>query len=205
MIRIITFIWQPNEHTKSFSNMYDESWVEKLYRGAARNLTQPFEFICMVDREYDFSEPIRQERFVAEEPNYSSLVEGFRFNVPSIIVGLDTIITGNIDHLADYCLDDSNIMALPRNPFAKHVGCNGVVLLQAGNSHMAENHRGQNDMVWTTRFPHVFIDDIFPGQVESFKGTVRDNGLKDECIVYFHGEEKPHQFPEGHELLEHWA
>jgi acetyltransferase-like isoleucine patch superfamily enzyme len=204
LIRIITFIWDANDESKPFSSMYDESWVEKVYRGAARNLTQPFEFVCFTDKERKFNEPIVQEPFISKNPNYSAIIEGFKFDVPSIIVGLDTIITGNIDHLADYCLDNSNVMALPRDPYAKHRACNGVTLLPAGNKVIFDTHKGQNDMVWLRTFPHEFIDDLFPGQVESWKGTVRASGLKDERIVYFHGEGKAHQLEEGHELLGHW-
>lgn len=204
MIRVITFIWQPNNASKSFSSMYDESWVEKVYRGFARNLTVPFEFVCLTDRMYDFKEPIWQEPFIAKKPTYSAIIEGFKFNTPSIIVGLDTIVTGNCDHLAKYCLDSGNKMALPRDPYAPERACNGVTLLPAGNRVIFDKHRGENDMAWLRRFPHVFIDDLFPGHVESWKGTVRANGLKDERIVYFHGEGKPHQIQEGHEMLEHW-
>jgi hypothetical protein len=47
------------------------------------------------------------------------------------------------------------------------------------------------------------IDDLFPGQVRSYKGHVRQNGLGDTRICYFHGELKPHQIDEPW-IREHW-
>ena len=35
--------------------VYDAEYVEKLYRGFKRNLTIPFDFICLVDKNYDLS------------------------------------------------------------------------------------------------------------------------------------------------------
>ena len=37
------------------------------------------------------------------------------------------------------------------------------------------------------------IDDIWPGEVVSYKGHVKGYGLDGVKICYFHGEEKPHQ------------
>ena len=69
---------------------------------------------------------------------------------------------------------------------------------------VATEHRGENDMEWMRQHPHHFIDDLFPGQVQSFKGAVRDQGLGDTRLCYFHGQEKPHQLPAGHPVLQHW-
>lgn len=48
-------------------------------------------------------------------------------------------------------------------------------------------------MDWLRRQPHAVIDDLFPGQVVSYKGHVMQHGLGDARIVYFHGFEKPHE------------
>jgi hypothetical protein len=53
-------------------------------------------------------------------------------------------------------------------------------------------------MVHMRTQPHVFIDDLFPGQVVSFKGHVVRNGLGDARIVYMHG------VPKAHEIKADW-
>ncbi len=122
-----------------------------------------------------------------------------------ILVGLDTIVTGNVDHLADYCLTADTI-ALPRDPYMPSRACNGVALVPAGNAHVWTEWRGENDMEWMRRQQHRFIDDLFPGQVQSFTGAVKEQGLGDTRILYFHGAEKPHELAVAGDrvVLEHW-
>jgi hypothetical protein len=204
VITVATLLWQPNGSSKRFSRMYDETWVEKLYCGFARNLTRPFRFVCFVDRPYDFVEPaIVMERIAARRPTYATCIEPYRLNEPMILVGLDTIVTGNIDHLADYCLT-ADRMALPRDPYHPEIACNGVALVPAGMRAVATTHRGENDMEWVRGFQHHFTDDLFPGQIVSYKGAVERRGLGDARIVYFHGERKPHQLPNVGWIKEHW-
>lgn len=201
MITIATLLWDANSASHSFSQAYDETWVEKLYRGFARNLSQPFRFVCYTDRPRTFAEPIEQAQIVGE-PSYASCIQPYELGAPTILVGLDTVVCGNIDHLAGYALGRPTL-ALPRDPYRPDRACNGVCLIPAGHKHIAAMHEGQNDMAWVRQFPHVFIDDLFPGQVQSYKGTVKDLGLGDTRIVYFHGAEKPAEIDEPW-LAEHW-
>ncbi len=208
MITIATHLWDPNDQSFSFSRMYDEGWVEKLYRGVARNITQPFRFICWSEKPRWYSEPIETRLLDDPEPGYGSCVQLFELGEPMIVMGLDTVITGNIDHLADYCLTASKI-ALPRDPNAPYRACNGICLVPAGMQHIWTNHNGENDMAWMRRQPHEFIDDIFPGAARSFKGGesvpgIRETGLGDTRIVYFHGFSKPHELDDDW-LKEHWV
>jgi hypothetical protein len=69
-------------------------------------------------------------------------------------------------------------MALPRDPYAPQQACNGVCLIPAGHGYVYEDWDGTNDMEWMRRQEHVMIDDLFPGQVQSFKGAVRDQGSR---------------------------
>lgn len=203
MITIATLLWQANGRSKSFSSMYDEAWVEKLYRGFARNLTQPFQFVCYVDRPREFAEPIGQRQIVSAKPSYADCVQPYEMGVPMILCGLDTVVTGNIDHLAASCFERTTI-GLPRDPYNTAQACNGVCLVPEGMERVATEHRGQNDMDWMRQFPHGLLDDEFPGQVQSYKGAVKRQGLGDTRILYFHGKEKPHELDPGHPILEHW-
>ncbi|KPL28538.1 MAG: hypothetical protein AMJ72_02660 [Acidithiobacillales bacterium SM1_46] len=194
MIAIATLLWQPNEHSHSFSAVYDARWVEKLYRGVKRNLTQPFEFICYTDRDYMFQEPIKQLRIFGT-PSYATCIQPYSLNRRMILMGLDTVITGNIDHL----VDATKLIAavgLPRDPYHPSRACNGVALVPAGRAFIAYGHNGENDMEWMRAQQHFMLDDVWPGQIVSYKGHVKEHGLGDARIVYFHGMEKPHELDE---------
>lgn len=208
-VTIACCLWDPNEKTMDFSNMYDERWVERLYRGFARNLTQPFEFVCWSDIPREFSEPeIQQRRLHAAEPDYGCLIEPFGTGAPTIICGLDTIVTGNVDHLARYCLEGERV-AVPRDPFHHWTVCNAIALVPAGKEHFwRQMPAGANDMDWLRSKSDelAVIDDLWPGQVVSWKGQAKHYGPSDARIVYFHGSEKPHELAPGIEwIAEAWA
>lgn len=205
MITIATLFWEPNAQSEPFSTMYTEEWVERLYRGCQRNLTRPFNFVLFTDQARIYREPISQELMSNPHPGYGDCIEPYRLNEPMILMGLDTVITGNIDHLADYCLNASRI-ALPRDPFKPMQACNGVSLVPPGQADVWNRWTGQNDMEWARAQPHDFIDDLFPGQVRSYKCHVKHGGLGDARIVYFHGKEKPHELAGAEPWIsEHWT
>lgn len=203
MITIATLLWSPNPHSQSFSRMYDETWVDRLYQGFARNITGQFRFVVYTDRDRRFGWPVEQVRLKSEVPTYSDCIQPYEMNEPMILVGLDTIVCGNIDNLVEYCLTEEFI-ALPRDPYHPEQACNGVALVPAGKQHVWEKFSGDvDDMTHMRRHEHRFIDDLFPGEVVSYKGHVKRNGLNDARIVYFHGEEKPHQL-QAPWIEEHW-
>jgi len=203
MLTIATLLWDRNKHSYGFSQCYDEQWVTRLHDGFARNLSSPFRFVLFTERERDLPEHIQQERMKTKRLDYSACIEPYRFGVPMILVGLDTVVTGPIDHLAEYCLTADKI-ALPRDPYHPERACNGVALVPAGQQYVWRNWNGENDMEWMRKQPHVYIDDLFPGQVNSFKGYVKEKGLNDSRIVYFHGNHKPHQLREEPWIKTHW-
>lgn len=211
MITFACTLWEPNDLSFSFSRMYDESWVEKLYRGFQRNTTRPFNFIVFTDKERKFNEVgIAQTQFLAKgKPDYAThCIEPYRLGRAMILVGLDTIITGNIDQLVDYCTVPSHPrkrIAMPRDPYDARITCNGVGLIPPGWTNIWEEHNGQNDMEWIRSFDPAVIDDLYPGQVVSYKGHVKPRGgIGDARIVYFHGEEKPHQLDHLSWVTENW-
>lgn len=191
MLTVATCFWRANSKTATESWGYEPHWVDRLYRGFARNLTQPFRFVAFTDREYEFREPVEQRRLSSDEPGWESMIEPFQLEGPLIVTGLDTIVTGNCDALADWCETARNVIALPRSP-GKDYACNGVALVPRGMTRIHAEWRGENDMEWLRTFPHVFIEDaIGEGVVASFKCGVRSRGLGDTRIVYFHGRPKP--------------
>ena len=205
---IATCLWDANDNTQSFSRCYTEQWVERLFRGFKRHCSVPFDFVCYTDKIRDYEEPILQE-MLTESPDYGAFMEPYRNDGPMILVGLDTIVTGNVDHLAEYCLEGGKL-ALPRDPFFPNTVCNGVALVPGGSSWVYGQWREDRDQfkgyskdmdfMRSLALDVAVIDDLWPGDVVSYKGHVKDYGLGDAKIVYFHGEEKAHQL--DHEWIE---
>lgn len=198
MITVVTCFWEPNKHSVPTSQCYTPEWVNRLYRGFKRNLTVPFRFVVLTDKEYQFSEGVEQERLSTTEPGWECMIEPLRIEGPLIVTGLDTIVRDNLDHMARWC-ETADRIALPRSP-GKDYACNGVALVPKGQTGIYATWAGENDMEWLRNFPHVFIDEIWPEQVVSYKQYVRPRGLKRSRIVYFHG------FPKMQNLLDlHWV
>lgn len=205
MITVATLLWDANDQGLATSRCYDESWVEKLYRGFSRNLSRhSMRFVCFTERPRMFGENIEVSITLPERPGYADCVRPYELNEPMILVGLDTVITGNIDHLADYCLT-ADVLALPRDPYHPSRACNGVALVPGGHDWLwTEWNRAGSDMERCRAVEHALIDDLFPGQVASYKGAVKAGGIGDARIVYFHGREKPHELAALRFIQENW-
>lgn len=199
-LHVCTLFWDANSESKSFSRMYDESWVEKLYRGFRKHLTQDFTFVCYTDKKRVFSEPSIEQEVIPSlgVGGYADCIKPYALNEPMILCGLDTVVVSNIDHLGMYAVQGGKF-ALPRDPYKPNIACNGVALVPGGMRRIYDEHRGENDMEHVRRYSHDFIDDVFPGQVKSYKGHVKRNGWTGVKIVYFHGLEKPHEL--SHSLI----
>jgi hypothetical protein len=152
--------------------------------------------VCFTDREYEFSEPIEQERLVADPPDYGCMIEPFRLNEPTIIVGLDTLILEPIDHMARYCLEGDGI-ALPAHPSRPGVTINPIVFVPRGHRRVYDEHRGENDMEWLKWQPHIKTDSMWPNQIRSYKlHDLAKRDIHEARVVYFHGNPKMHDL--GH-------
>lgn len=218
MINVCTGLWDANRLSKPFSRHYTEEDVEKLYRGFARHLNVPFRFICWSERDRTYSEPIEQRRFNADVlnqgmPHYGSLTQLYELNEPMILVGLDTVVVGNCDSLAAYCIAGDK-PAAPVDPFFPSTVCNGVVLVPGGCGWMYHEFQRErpnsNDMDWIRDLYKagrlVALDKLFPNQIVSYKGHTMKHGLEEETrIVYFHGEKKPHELGHVGWIDRHWA
>ena len=53
-------------------------------------------------------------------------------------------------------------------------------------------------------FDYEWLDDLFPGQIKSYKVQVVPPDLGDTRIVYFHGNPKPHMLDHLPWITEHW-
>ena len=203
--------------------VYTPSWVDKLYRGIARNYKGKFDFICLTDQNYKFEEPIRNERLSMSVDLYGwlCLVDMYRPDLckgQRFTVGLDTIITGPIDNILNW----KNKIGLCTDPGQPHLICNAVTSASPEfcveywklwdwkktdwltecqmNFNSERTHRSvkaPSEMeVLRTYYNDVDrLDEKFPYSILSYKKHIRqDRSLLDTAsIVYFHGRPKPHQ------------
>lgn len=204
MLHVATCLWDANAHSLPASRCYDESWVDKLYRCFRRNLTGRFRFVLFTDRLRKFEEPIDQELLTAKEPDYGSFTEPYRLNEPMILVGLDTVVVGNIDHFWNYCLVADKV-ALPRDPYKPEQSINGIALVPAGHRRIWDEWNGENDMDWLRKQDTAFIDDMWPGHCLSLKAhDVRRKGLQGARVIYMHGTPKQPDLMHLDWMREHW-
>lgn len=207
MLTVAVPFWTPNEKSADFSVMYDEHWVECLFHGFRQNLSKPFRFLVFTDRVRDYSTPLIEQRLLTSLPpiTYRACLEPFALDTPTLLVGLDTIVTGNCDALADYCLTTDKL-AVPRDPIFPDKVCNGVNLIPAGMAYIWDNAPAHlTDMEWIREQDVAVIDDLFPSQCVSYRCEVKERGLRDARLVYFHGSEKPHELAHIPWVREHWA
>lgn len=206
MITIACCLWDANDQSFDFSRDYTNEDVDKLYRGFKRNLTVPFRMVCFSEKPRTFEEDIWQERLSAAEPGYGSMIEPFKLDEPMIVCGLDTLIVGNCDDLARYCME-ATAPAVPRDPFFPETTCNGVVLAPKGCGYLWREFGGGNDMDWIRAQPGLaLIDDLFPRQVVSYKGHVQHYGLEDDNrIVMLHGKPKARDLMHLDWVAEAWV
>ncbi len=205
------------------TGVYDTAYVEKLYRGFQRNLSIPFEFVCLTDKNYYFTENIRDVRFKRSVDQYGwmSLMEMYRPDLCSgnrFTIGLDTIITGPIDNILKSHVSK---LAVCTDPYHPHLICNAVTLstpefceefwgMWNGNEYNLMKEctlfGAPSEMVLLRKYygNSPKLDTMFPGIV-SYKAHIvpMNVAVEDTSIIYFHGHPKPHQVNEEW-IRRHW-
>ena len=210
MITVACALFRGRDVPEHSLGIFTPEWVDRLYRGAARNTTRPFRLVCYTDQEYEFAEPVDQRPLVMPYRNCLALLECFREDLGRVVfMGLDTIIVGNIDAVMDY---DGPLAMLP-DPLAPRP-CSGVMaypytpqIWEAFERDHEEISRSSllggypSDMTFLATQIHALIDDA---GIYSYKAHCRGGVPADAKIVYFHGWEKPHEL--RHDWIrEHWG
>jgi hypothetical protein len=153
--------------------------------------------VCLTDRQYDFKEDVEQQPLRKVGWRRAMLQTHAVKADRLFIMGLDTIIVGNLDDILGY----EGPLAVPRDPYHPQWPCNGVVLGPMRDDIAAVDG---TDMVALREFKYDWLDDLFPGQILSYKVHVRGHALPPVArIVYFHGEPKPNEVDEAW-VKEHW-
>lgn len=192
---------------------------------AARNLSIPYEFVCLTEKELGTDLKGWWVKMLLADPN--------RFSGPVLYLDLDIVINSNIDHLVELAATDKSKLWMrddfsyaykrPRqdlDPDTRRLlggpgCCNSSVMAWEGKvmapvwekwtTHskelMASRHGDQN-VVSSIMYPDKI--GFFPEEsIGSYKYQVRMKGEKPAPIVVFHGNPKPHEIKEKW-LLENW-
>jgi hypothetical protein len=209
---------------------YDSEWVRKLRDGIHRNTTAPYDFKCLSDVDLKIDEVWKPkcERIPLEHewPGWWAKIEMFRPGVitgPTLYLDLDTIITGNVDHLIDDLRHSKYQFAMLRNFHQSDFVGSGVMWFSGENAvphkiyekfkKMPEcyiahhdrvrkgSHLGDQAFIWDTLGGE--IDKLDVKGLKSFKYHARTFLPPDAALVCFHGQPRP-QEAKAAWVAEHW-
>lgn len=221
MLTILCCLYQGVDVPEHSKGIFTPAWVDKLYRGIKRNYPKDFRFVCLVDDEYSFQEPVEAIPYQNPWRNMWCLLECLRPDVVgdrNLFMGLDTIITGDISEIASYAGE----FAMTRDPYHPKRSCSGVMAYtkQAAtriwNQFLIDQNKGAfkllgevSDMIWLDenigRRDH--LTDLYPRQIASYKVEIQPGRIKweDTRIIYFHGIPKPHELLDDERVQAVWV
>lgn len=208
---------------RSGGGTYDSTWVAKLQRAVARNLTIPHRFVCLSDVEV----PCERIPLLHDWPGWWGKIELFRPGVitgPTLYFDLDTVIVGNIDHMADnnspfamlknfsattvpnmvgsgvmWFRDAASVPHKVYEKFAKMPECYMDHHLRHADA--ASSYIGDQAFIWDTLSCRVDTLE-YPG-ILSYKRHCRKLLPADSSIVAFHGQPRPSEVSDSW-VKEHW-
>lgn len=227
-MNILTVLYTNVNGTPTYSSQagYSPEWVDKLVAAIERNSSQRNEFYCLVDRhDYSFRERIIPVMIEGKIDGWSPMMETLRPEIcagPRMVLGLDTIVKGNIDAILEWNGD----CGLLDDPFEKGMICNGIGMYSQSCVgrlwHLWENRNrlfGRNELMYNGAISEMAflrktvgeectkLNRLFPNQIQSYKAHWSKNDIHRRInarIVYFHGNPKPPNIEEKELLLEHW-
>jgi hypothetical protein len=193
---------------------YDAEWVRKLKAGVTRNLTVPHEFKCLSDIDVPGRVPLRHKW-----PGWWSKLEVFReAKGPSLYLDLDTVVTGNIDHLTDLPMDFAAIQNFhDENMIGSAVMWFKKPMVEVYEKFCEKPFRwieyhdrkrdgpylGDQAFIWDSMGRKVETFDMEKMGIKSFKFHCREGLPKDTRVVCFGGKPKATEV-KANWLSEHW-
>ena len=211
-------------------SLYSAEYVNKLYRGVARNTTLPFQFKCFTEDPSGIIPEVKTYPFVYDLPGWWNKVYLFS-NLASLAgrvfyLDLDTVITGNIDVHMEF----SGTFAVLRdfyffrNHRLRNSFGSGLMAWDGGwgehvwkeflkdpqGNQKGHGHGDQGWLMHQIKLQEVtFWQDyvLERNRVDSYKVHVKDNqGIlnPNTSIVCFHGSPRPHEIKGLDWMVEHW-
>jgi len=211
-IKVICFLWG------KWGGNFGVEYVRRLKHGVDRHLSLPHRFVCLSDRKVGGIETIplglewakwNLRKIYAYKPGL--------FKGRVLMLDLDVVIVGSIDDIASY----AGKFATCEGAYRKRKIGGSIISFEAGfgkkmlwqpleNEYRAiERDTGGSERYYFQRqfgqhgFVPDFWQDLYPGQIASYKRDCREGIPKGARIVRFHGRPRPHEVKDEW-VKEHW-
>ena len=190
MVTVYSVLW---------GDKYAPEYVYTLRNMVAKHLSKPHKFVCITDAELDGIETIKP---IHDWPGWWQKMQLFHFaDGPTLYLDLDVVITGNLDHIANY--SQVGPLAAPANwAQSGHGGIQSSVMAWSGRYErpyleFLKDPVGIMGRLWGDQEYLTELLDTFwemPG-VYSYKYHCRTQGEppSDAAVVVFHGKPDPHE------------
>jgi uncharacterized Rossmann fold enzyme len=206
MITVLT-VWKTG-------GVYGREYVERLHKAVTEHLNIPHRFVCLTDGEVDGVETIPLKY---GWPGWWSKVEMFRPDLEDLgtilFLDLSCVIVGSLDTLASHegeiVTKDFYYGGPSQSVFKFRPGkcrqlwdaftANADHWMKEGDRRIPPHFGDQILMTKVWDQPIEYWQDVYPGQVVSYKVHCRDGIPPDARIVKFHGS------PRIHECEEPWV
>lgn len=221
MINVICFFWRGNDRPGWTEKQVGELYVNKLYRGVARNLSLPFTFFCFSDcYDLNLDKGIIKKALITPSrmgclPKLVAYNPAHEFKGRVVMMDIDLVVTGNLDEMFSY---DGYFMT--RSTFiGKRQSGGDIAFFEAGTldwmwdllkrrTAWLEKWTGGRERFVYRHYMHDtmdFVQDLYPGQLLSYKRNIRHIKRlpKGTRIVSCHGKPRPHEI-EDEWIKEHW-
>lgn len=200
-----------------WGNLYNVQYVERLRNMVARNLTIPYEFVCLTDHP-SVPEGVTKVPLDTTKTGWWNKIHLFKpglFGDATRIMyfDLDVVITNNLDKLA--CVQEEFCMIENFGPNKRHSAHNSSVLVWTPNERSEQIYtkfspdvtkflHGDQCYVW--RSMHDKIHNYPRNWVVSYKYEKHPQWRftdKDTSVVVFHGKPKPHEVKDA-VIVKNW-
>lgn len=188
-------------------NGFTDEYVYRLREGVAKHCQAPHRFVVLTNQRFEDFETVRLSRNVPGWWNKLDLFREGLFDGQVVYFDLDTMIVGDITGIATTPQD----FAMLRDFYGKHRVNSGVMVWDATRDwgrlyreftparipEYSETQEKWGDQGWISDHLPVEparLQDLFPGQIVSYKADVRRKTLPaDARVVCFHGRPRPSQ------------
>ena len=185
-----------------WGNKFSEDYVYNLRNAVERNTTVPHKFICFSDRKLEGIDCILLNQGFDGWWNKLQLFDG-RLSGQVVYLDLDTLIVDNIDWLLNYDGTFAGIEDLgainTHQPHLKGKLQSGVLAFNAeamgwiwmefflSRDYVMKTYRGDGEYLNSLVTRRDLLQNLYSGQIKSYKYQVYPDKIEGTSIVCFHG------------------
>jgi len=198
------------------SNVYNEKYVNILYKALLRNTTIPFNFICLSNIKWDADFEIIEFKNL-DWKGWWAKIEMFNYIGKTITIDLDTLIVSNIDELLTLpgkCAPDEIFMMKAPNP--NRTFTTSIMAWDGDFSFVYDNFEYSRDIKFDWDQFYVLnelkkkniaikaIQETVNG-IYSYKRQWKNAEQEDTKIIWFHGKPRIHEMVKLEIVNKNWV